>query len=103
MPALAAGIVRDVAEDFLLLARTVADAESVEWEVSKTPKLAEETTRAGGGHGDPTGATATDAPRLALRARADASRELLGFAREALRQSREKLTAELQSYHGEHW
>lgn len=103
MTALSPGLVRDVAEDFLLLARSIADAESSEWLAAPKPKPAEQVTRSIGEHADPTGSTATNEHRLALRARADEARTALHEARTRLRAAREALDREFVRYHGETW
>ncbi|PPB50518.1 hypothetical protein C4K88_01070 [Arthrobacter pityocampae] len=102
MTTLAAGIVRDVAEDFLLLARSIADAEAVEWVAAPVLRpRRDQVTRALSEHADPTGMTATDERRLALRARADEARAVLSATRARLRQIRHELDRELAHYEGE--
>lgn len=94
--------VRSFAEEAVFLARSLADAEEIQWTAAPIPKPREDTTeRAKGGHGDPTLATVLDERRLAVREAVEEAHAVLAANTEATAAARRKLNAAIASWNGE--
>ena len=94
--------VRDFAEETLFLARSLADAEEIQWSAAPVPKPREDTTeRAKGGHGDPTLAIVLDDRRLAVRAAVEEAHAAIAQASEVAALARRKVNAAIAAWNGE--
>lgn len=94
--------VRSFAAESLSLARSLADAEEIQWTAAPVPKPREDTTeRAKGGHGDPTLATVLDERRLAVRQAVEEAHATLAANTEATAEARQKLDAAIASWNGD--
>jgi hypothetical protein len=94
--------VHSFAKETLLLARSLGEAEEIQWTAAPIPKPREDTTeRAKGGHGDPTLATVLDERRLAVRLRVEEARVILAHNEEAAVEARRNLDAAIAAWNGE--
>ena len=94
--------VHSFAKETLLLGRSLAEAEEIQWTAAPIPKPREDTTeRAKGGHGDPTLATVLDERRLAVRLRVEEARVILAHNEEAAVEARRNLDAAIAAWNGE--
>ncbi|MCZ9884616.1 DUF7169 domain-containing protein [Arthrobacter sp. B2a2-09] len=94
--------VRVFAVASLSLARSLADAEEIQWTAAPVPKPREDTTeRAKGGHGDPTLATVLDERRLAVRQAVEEAHATLAANTEATAAARQKLDLAIASWNGD--
>lgn len=92
---------RRLAEEALLLASTLAEAEEIQWKPSVAPKPREDTTeRAKGGHGDPTLSIVVDDRRLAVRDAVVKGSEAIEATALHLAGLRERLEAEIDAWNG---
>lgn len=95
-------IVRTFAEEALLLASALAQAETAQFQRSRTPQPRDDTTeRSRGEHSDPTGDTVADPRRLALRAQVVAGEMILERATRAMTMIRGRLEHAHARWNGE--
>lgn len=90
-------LLREGAETFLRLVRTLGQAEAIQWDAAPVPRPQGDARRAIGGHGDPTADTALDGRRLAVR---DAIRQARRAIRDLLAALR-YLEQALDRYYGD--
>ncbi|MFD0044770.1 hypothetical protein ACFVGV_06220 [Pseudarthrobacter scleromae] len=94
--------VRSFAEETLFLARSLAEAEEIQWTAAPIPKPREDTTeRAKGGHGDPTLAIVLDERRLAVRAAVEEAHAAIAQGSEVAADARRKVNAAVAAWNGE--
>lgn len=93
---------RAFAEEALVLARLLATIEDAQWQPAPAIKPRDDSgIRAGGGHGDPTGETAVDSGRLAVRAAVVDAEVTLGAALGELRRCVRTLDGAIGRWTGE--
>ena len=95
--------VHSFAKETLLLARSLGEAEEIQWTAAPIPKPREDTTERSKGdrHGDPTLDTVLDERRLAVRLRVEEARVILAHNEEAAVDARRNLDAAIAAWNGE--
>jgi len=93
--------VRRLASGALVLARTTADAQAVQWDASPVPRPRDDTSeRAKGGHSDPTPLVTFDDRRLAVREAVKGAVRALDAAAQAAEEANRAVEEALESWAG---